>query len=100
MVLNENNFDDMIKEGMTLVDFYADWCGPCKMLSPILEEYEKEQTDVKVLKVDVDKFIDVASKYSVLSIPTIILFKDGELIEKKVGFMTKEMINTWVNEKK
>lgn len=78
------DFDNEIKNEV-IVDFYADWCGPCKMLAPILEE-----SDFNVLKVNVDDFRDLAIKYGIMSIPTLIKFKDGEEVKKVIGFKTKE----------
>ena len=83
---NIEQFNEEIK-GEVLVDFYADWCGPCKMLVPILE-----QVDMNVLKVNVDEFQELAIKYGVMSIPTLIKFKGGEEIKKTIGFKTKEEI--------
>lgn len=86
--LEENeDFHEIIKTGEFLVDFHAHWCGPCKMLSPILEELSKE---VNILKINVDTHNELALKHGVMSIPTIIYFKDGVLVEKVVGFKTKE----------
>ena len=86
--LEENdNFEDLIKEGIYLVDFYAQWCGPCKMLSPILEGIEDK---INIIKVDIDKFPLLANKYKILSIPTLIFFINGEEAEKRVGFMPEE----------
>ncbi|MFI3260525.1 MAG: thioredoxin [bacterium] len=81
-------FEEVIKEGDYIVDFYADWCGPCKMLGPVLESLE----NVNVLKVDVDNFQAIANKFAVMSIPTIIYFKDGIEIQKEIGFRNKEQI--------
>ena len=78
------DFDNEIKNEV-IVDFYADWCGPCKMLAPILEE-----SDFNVLKVNVDDFRDLAIKYGIMSIPTLTKFKDGEEVKKVIGFKTKE----------
>ena len=78
------DFDNEIKNEV-IVDFYADWCGPCKMLAPILEE-----SVFNVLKVNVDDFRDLAIKYGIMSIPTLIKFKDGEEVKKVIGFKTKE----------
>lgn len=95
--LTDENFDELISKDLVLVDFYASWCGPCRMLSPIIDEVIND-TNVKVIKVDVDKHHALAKKYGVMSIPTIILFKDGNLIEKRVGITSKDMLKKWINE--
>ena len=78
------DFDEEIK-GEVIVDFYADWCGPCKMLTPVLEE-----SGFNVLKVNVDDFRDLAIRFGIMSIPTLIQFKNGEEVKKIIGFRTKE----------
>lgn len=92
------NFDEKIKNGVVVVDFFATWCGPCKMLSPIIDEVEHEMSDIEFIKIDVDKEEELARKFGVMSIPTVIIFKDGEIKSQNVGFMSKdeiiEMINT------
>ncbi|MDR1781589.1 MAG: thioredoxin [Bacilli bacterium] len=90
--LDSNNFNDEIKSGVVLVDFYADWCGPCKMIAPYIEEVANELSDVKVGKLNVDEAQDIAQKYNVMSIPTLIVFQDGEIKNQKMGFMTKDQI--------
>lgn len=76
-----------------LVDFYADWCGPCKMLAPVVEELADEYADsIKVVKVNVDEADEVAANYAVMSIPTLILFKNGEDVKKTVGVLPKERL--------
>jgi len=80
--LNEENFDELINSGIYLVDFYADWCGPCKMLSPILDQIDF----VEVIKVNVDKHPELATRFGVMSIPTMIFFKDGRELKKEIGF--------------
>lgn len=75
-----------------LIDFYATWCGPCKSLSPIIEEIDKEHDDLTVTKVDVDKNPDLAAKYGVMSVPTIFIKKDDEIIESFSGMKPKEYI--------
>lgn len=86
------NFDDLKRDGVVLVDFYADWCGPCKMVSPILEEISEERNDFKIIKVNVDKSSDLATKYGVMSIPTMIVFKNGVEVDKNIGFLPKDDI--------
>lgn len=92
------NLNELVKEGVTVVDFFATWCGPCKMLAPVLEELESDRSDFKIVKVDIDKEEALARSYGVMSVPTLILFKDGKEIAKKVGFMPKELLNNWINE--
>ena len=86
------NFDNLKRDGVVLVDFYADWCGPCKMVSPILEEISEERNDFKIIKVNVDKASDLATKYGVMSIPTMIVFKNGVEVDKNIGFLPKDDI--------
>ena len=93
-----DNFNNEIKDGIVLVDFFATWCGPCKMQSPIIDSLKEERSDIKVLKVDVDKEEDVARTYGIMSIPTLMLFKDGKEVAKNVGFMPKEVLTNWINE--
>ncbi len=89
---NEKDFDRVIKDNKkVLVDFFANWCGPCKMLSPILEEVSNEE-DIVVVKVDVDEFGDIASRFDVFSIPTLVLFKEGKQADKKVGYLPKDAL--------
>ena len=92
MKLNNESFENKILngKGIAMVDFYADWCGPCKMLAPIIEEIATERTDVVVGKLNVDETPEIASKYGVMSIPTVIIFKDGEEVARSVGFRTKQ----------
>lgn len=85
------NFDEQIKEGVSLVDFWAPWCGPCKMIAPVLEDLAKDvEGKANIVKLDVDENQATAAKYEVMSIPTLIVFKDGEAVDKVVGFQPKE----------
>ena len=87
--LNQNNFQNAIANGTTLVDFYADWCGPCRMVSPIVDEIAEERSDITVGKVNVDDENALAMKYGVMSIPTLIVFKDGQEKTRIVGARPK-----------
>ena len=98
--LKENEFDSAINKDLVLVDFYAEWCGPCKMLGPVLEELSNEINYVSFCKVDVDESGEIANTFGVLSIPTLLLFKEGKLISKKVGFQSKDELTSWINENK
>ena len=90
----EKNFDDLIKS-RAVVDFYATWCGPCKMFGPIFEEVGTD-SDINFIKVDVDKDSDIARRYGVMTIPTVILFEKGEEVKRNIGFMTKDDLNDFV----
>lgn len=89
---NELDFDKLIKNDKVLVDFYADWCGPCRMISPIVEEIAKENNDLQVVKVNVDNFEAIARKYGIMSIPTLIVFKNGKEVNKNIGYISKDEI--------
>ena len=92
--LNTQNFDNEVlnNNGVALVDFYADWCGPCKMVAPIVNEIANERYDITVGKVNVDENNSLAVKYGVVSIPTLIVFKDGKEQTRIVGYRPKEDI--------
>ena len=95
---NTEKFYETIGEGVTLIDFYATWCGPCRMISPIIEEIEESYQDkIKVAKVDVDECNEIAIKYNINAIPAILIFKDNELKSVNVGFIPKEGINDLIN---
>ena len=92
--LTAQNFKETIENSdkPVLVDFWASWCGPCQMLAPIIEELDEELTDVLVAKVDVDQEQSLAMDYKVVSIPTLLLFKNGEAVERMIGFHNKDEI--------
>ena len=98
---NENDFEsEVLKSNLpVIVDFWAEWCGPCK-LTPILEELSDEmKKEINIVKVNLDENQDLAMKYSIRSIPTLLLFKDGDLIDTKVGLLPKGQIVTWFKSK-
>lgn len=87
--LENENLNELIIKGVYLVDFYAEWCGPCKMLAPVLESIADK---VNIIKVNVDEHQELAVKYGVMSIPTLIVFKDGNLVKQMIGFRSKEQL--------
>lgn len=92
-VIEEKDFDEEIKSGRVIVDFFATWCMPCKMMGQIFERMEDNlDSDVKIVKVDVDESETVSRKFGVLSIPTLVFFKDGEMFEKHVGLMQEDQV--------
>ena len=92
--LTKENFESEVlkSDKKVLVDFWATWCGPCQMVSPIIEELGEELTDVKVCKVDVDKEPEISIQYNIMSIPTLIVFENGEIAKKTIGDCTKDEI--------
>lgn len=96
MIINKKSnekLDDLLANDLTLVDVYAVWCGPCRMLSPIVEELSKK---IDVIKVNADENIDVAEKYQIYSIPTLLLFKEKKLVANSVGYKELEELNSWI----
>ena len=92
-------FDEIIKEGVTLVDFHATWCGPCRMLAPFIEEIDEEfSNSITVAKLDVDECSDVAARFGINAIPALLIFKNGELAKTNIGFISKEDIVGLINE--
>ncbi len=92
--INNDEFKNEVlsKKGLALVDLFADWCMPCQMIAPVIEEISNEKTEVEFFKINVDETPEVAIKYGVSSIPTLLIFKDGELVNKAVGLYPKEKI--------
>jgi len=94
LTITKFNFEEEVlkSDKVVLVDFWASWCGPCKMVAPIVEQIADEHPEIKVCKVNVDEEMELAQKYRVMSIPTLVIFKGGEVSEQSVGFRTKEQI--------
>lgn len=95
MHLTKDNFDSVTSSGLVLVDFWATWCGPCRMQAPILEELDEQLNGkVKICKLDVDDEPAIAQRFGVMSIPTLMVFRNGEIISKEVGVHTVEQLMT------
>ena len=94
LVSTKENFDSEVlkAEGTVLVDFWATWCGPCRMLSPIVDEVASERPDVKVGKINVDEQPELAQQFGIMSIPTLLVFKNGEKVQESVGLIPKEKV--------
>lgn len=94
IVITKENFDSEVlkAEGTVLVDFWATWCGPCRMLSPIVDEVASEHPDVKVGKINVDEQPELAQQFGIMSIPTLLAFKNGEKVQESVGLIPKEKV--------
>ena len=90
--LNGDNFATETSSGISLIDFWAPWCGPCKMLSPIIDQIADETTDVKICKVDIDENSDIAANYNVRTIPAVFILKDGEIMEQFIGVQSKQAL--------
>lgn len=93
-IVNKDEFDTIIKNGNVIVDFYADWCGPCKMLGPVLEKISAKYPDITFIKVNVDKEEQLAASFKIMSIPAVFMLKDGNIVNKFVGLLPEaEIIN-------
>lgn len=96
--VTDQNFTQEVSEGLVLADFWAPWCGPCKMIAPVLEEIDGElEEKIQIVKLDVDENQETAGKYGVMSIPTLLLFKDGNVVDQVVGFQPKEALVELIN---
>lgn len=104
MIFTTENFKQEVEEslGIVLVDFYATWCGPCQIMAPIIEELISENKDanVKIGKLNIDEAQDISTKYNVMSIPTLMLFKDGKTISRISGYRDKQDLLEWINKNK
>ncbi len=98
-ILNEKNYKEKTEKGLVVVDFFANWCGPCRMMSPILEDVQKDMDEkVKIYKVDVDESENLARQFGIMSIPTILIYKDGEIVNKHIGLWMKDSMMEELNE--
>ena len=97
--IKESEFNNVINKELVLVDFYADWCGPCKMLSPVLEELSNQRS-LSIYKINVDEVETLAKSLGIMSIPTLILYSNGKLLSRKTGFMSMNEIQSWIEENK
>lgn len=94
--LNQSNFDTTLQEhsGFTVVDFFATWCGPCKMFTPILESAAQKLPDVHFYKVDIDAEMSLAERYRIMTVPTLLIFKGGKLVEQSVGVISEQQLES------
>lgn len=97
-IVSGSEFEETLKEDLVLVDFYADWCGPCKMQSPVLEEVSNEMDNVTIVKLNVDNDPAIAQKFNVMSIPTLMLFKHGDAIATTVGFQARPQLIDFIKQ--
>ncbi|ETI94598.1 MAG: Thioredoxin [Intestinibacter bartlettii DORA_8_9] len=95
-IINSQEFDNTIESGVVVVDFFATWCGPCKMLAPVIDELSGELENVNFVKVDIDQSMDLAQKFKIVSVPTLKVFKNGEEVDTLMGFMPKEVLKSKV----
>lgn len=99
-IIKDNEFETEVKNAQVpvLIDFYAEWCGPCRQLGPVLEEISREMGDkIKILKMDIDDSPDTPTNFGVRGVPTMMMFKNGEVVATKVGTMTKSKLTEWIN---
>lgn len=97
-IVNTGNFRGAVEDnqGVVVVDFFATWCGPCKMLAPVFESVSEELNNAKFVKVDIDESLELAQKFGISTVPTMMIFKDGKVVDKLVGFMPKESLKAKV----
>lgn len=96
--VTDQNFTEETSKGLVLADFWAPWCGPCKMIAPVLEEIDGEMEEkVQIVKLDVDENQETAGKFGVMSIPTLLLLKDGNVVDQVIGFQPKEALVDLIN---
>lgn len=98
-IISKEEFNNEIKTGIVLVDFYATWCGPCKMLSSVIEKVDEEHL-IDILKIDVDEIRELAGEYKIYSVPTLIIFEKGKEIKRISGFMSEDELKGWIKDEK
>ena len=101
IIINDNNFEKEVlkSDSLTLVDFWAEWCGPCKMIGPALEEISEEmKNDIRITKLNIDENPSIPQQYGVRGIPTLLLFKNGEVVAEKIGALSKTKLTEWISE--
>ena len=101
VIINDNNFEQEVlkSESLTLVDFWAEWCGPCKMIGPALEEISEEmKNDIRITKLNIDENPSTPQQYGVRGIPTLLLFRNGEVVAEKIGALSKTKLTEWISE--
>ena len=99
-IINTEEFNELIKNGTVVIDFFVDWCGPCKMLSPVIEEVSGEYTDIEFAKVNVDDNMDLAEKFGIMSIPQVYMFRNGEVVNKFGGYRDIGGVRAFIDENK
>lgn len=95
---NNEDFNEKVASGTVLLDFYADWCAPCRMIGPVLEQIAEESADIKVVKVNVDENPELANNFGVKGIPALFVLKEGKTVAQRAGFMPKDALISWVKE--
>ena len=95
-IINDENYTEAVKEGLVLVDFWAEWCGPCKMLSPIIDELSNEMDSVRFAKINIDDNQETPQKLGITAIPTLILYKNGEIIDRVSRLMPKPQLSSFL----
>ena len=101
IIINDSNFEQEVlkSDSLTLVDFWAEWCGPCKMIGPALEEISEEmKEDIRITKLNIDENPSTPQKYGVRGIPTLLLFRNGEVVAEKVGALPKNQLSEWISQ--
>ena len=96
--LDKEDFNKLIEDDVVIVEMYANWCGPCKILSPILDKVSNNYKDIKFIKVDVDKHDEIARKYGIMSIPTLIFFKDGKVVNRHIGLVNEKELDSIIDD--